>query len=1535
VDQLPAEEARAILKSIHEENWNFYRDRRGMGALKDLQQTFPNPWLYIAELLQNAVDERATRIEVTIHEDGSVVFEHNGNTFSVPDVGALCTRGVSAKGANTVGFMGIGFKSVFRSFEKVQISSLSWRFVLSVPIKQGEEYGDQQREWLGAVLPYWDTSADAPSTGMKCRFVLMNRLPDLPPPAQDLERVLGESETLLALLAWQGVKELKWNGKSWLLERDESPLGEDGDSRVLLESLDGEGNSCRRWILFSKSYQPSRQAIARFLEHRQLSPTPEEREKVYRDASRKRKVGVFCEIDNSDNPIPLDRGSAFALLPTSVTFPLGLHVQADWLLVVTRREIIQIEGNQWHEEILEQLPRLVRYYLEWLVAHHKGSGSAWYRGYDALPSSPLRDVVSDQWFGGHKFLDALRQDLGDVAFLPKPPDRDGAVIFLTPKRGRFLPKPFVKEFEDTQSHPHVLFGDRIISSRLLGVRARQCLERLQLIQELAAADLVAHWDTGVVKRWLTLFAEDVGDKMLLGILQALVELDDREEWRNAELVCIPTASNDCVPRRAVSRYPADWNILAQEDGIRHALEPFLGTPERIVSWDFDSTLQRTQSPARSYLDNVPRPKLEEVVNKWWEYMPASPSEEHVGLIVRFSTWVLEKQPQRKGLIGKLLCLDLGGELWLRPNDETLLTEPYAGGFRRLFFPASPGVAPVYESQSSTASRADWRAFFEKLDPPPSGRFSLALRVQMMSYYELTTYVAETYRPPACRVTSRRTEWRGFKVQSDCYTVIDACLPPALADLLQGAVTEEQFSAISQWLAESPTQLCEYDSVVAAYIPYGSSWVSTERLPKKAQWVVTLSNAPWVYTTTGEGPFRPRDVLPSGDPARPDAPVAKLPAELVEALQRCGTEFGSALPDAPAIDRLRIQGPAAPADQLLEFVQAAIAELGDDENKRDFLCRALRERSLFPMPAGRVGVDGAVRVPHSRIIWSDRGRSVLGNWLIPIDSFTEGTPERSVLELTDSFLPVPKTTTLVQVLDFLSWVWSRTPDADLVRRLLPRAYGYVKEDLEIDSTLSARWNEALPKARVFVQGKRRWVLVSEADTLFLDDLNADALGNVLPSVDLATPGHFGDNPSDQIAIARLLGIRLLSSRFCVAVEHQGGQTVPAHWQLGFQAIQDWLRGQLKNEDEVDTQLEEKGVPPQNLKLSRWKMLRTVIYDSGTPVQTNQVRAAPSRDGSIAVSGSPDEFAEELCKVLFSQWGLRLRRDLVDLIPRVAIRLTRIDDAAVVTAWLSGERQADSGQPSPPTEEQKPGVPATPQKPELAKEGDQPMDTAGGVTRPNAPAPEETAPEEHKATQVTLGGSYTEDDREARIRGLIEKKNELERKIRDALTTDISPVGEPEEGKAKASEFRTDEPYRQAALKYEGHNHRYPNPKGDKQAGHDIDSYTHPEGHPDRRLIRRIEVKGRSRLWDLNEIVEMSDTQFKDALNLTVPDGEQIDSDFDYWLYVVERQENGELKVLPMRNVARRAARFGLKGGSWRNQAEPDHSDSGCVDEQPAP
>lgn len=70
---------------------------------------------------------------------------------------------------------------------------------------------------------------------------------------------------------------------------------------------------------------------------------------------------------------------------------------------------------------------------------------------------------------------------------------------------------------------------------------------------------------------------------------------------------------------------------------------------------------------------------------------------------------------------------------------------------------------------------------------------------------------------------------------------------------------------------------------------------------------------------------------------------------------------------------------------------------------------------------------------------------------------------------------------------------------------------------------------------------------------------------------------------------------------------------------------------------------------------------------------------------------------------------------------------------------------------------------------------------------------------------------------------------------------------------------------------------------------------------------------------DETVEVSDRQFLDAIARKV-DQVPLSEDFDYWLYVVERREDGTLQVLPIQNPARRAARFEFRAGTWRALVE---------------
>ena len=417
-----------FIDDLRADNERFYQDERGRGALKDLQLVFPVPWIYLAELVQNAIDAKARRIMFEPRADGGLVFEHDGKAFTDKDVHALCTRGVSTKSTNTVGFMGVGFKSVFKAYETVAVTSGDWSFRLTVP--PDADFG--VRQWIGAVLPKWEPNAEPPSEGYTCRFEMSRRVT---PGAGDgdLRQLLREGESLLPLLAWNRVVELTVGGQHWELDPDEVPLGGGDASRLKVSAVAGDG-SRRGWLLLVKAYQPSEQAVLRFLRHRQIQPTPEEKDSVLAAARRLREVVLFCELSSDGSPMPVTRGQCFSLVPTGQTTCLGLHLQAEWLLDISRREPMGISGDPWQEEILAQVPHLLKAYLDWLVSDETDGAQDWERGYSALPG-PSEGTEIDTVLRGRAITGLASLGLGDCEFLPSEAE-DGGDSIRCSERGQ-------------------------------------------------------------------------------------------------------------------------------------------------------------------------------------------------------------------------------------------------------------------------------------------------------------------------------------------------------------------------------------------------------------------------------------------------------------------------------------------------------------------------------------------------------------------------------------------------------------------------------------------------------------------------------------------------------------------------------------------------------------------------------------------------------------------------------------------------------------------------------------------------------------------------------------------------------------------------------------------------------------------------------------------------------------------------------------------------------------------------------------------
>jgi hypothetical protein len=111
----------------------------------NIYATFNSGYKFIYELLQNADDAGAIRLQFTLYEN-DLVISHNGDPFTAEYVNKLCDK---AKPLDKTGYKGVGFKAIFCISKKVTIISDPYCFQLD------ESFGHQteQAKYAWPVIP--------------------------------------------------------------------------------------------------------------------------------------------------------------------------------------------------------------------------------------------------------------------------------------------------------------------------------------------------------------------------------------------------------------------------------------------------------------------------------------------------------------------------------------------------------------------------------------------------------------------------------------------------------------------------------------------------------------------------------------------------------------------------------------------------------------------------------------------------------------------------------------------------------------------------------------------------------------------------------------------------------------------------------------------------------------------------------------------------------------------------------------------------------------------------------------------------------------------------------------------------------------------------------------------------------------------------------------------------------------------------------------------------------------------------------------
>ena len=778
---------RAVVDRIRQENEEQFGKGARVAVQKMLSADVPHPWMYVYELTQNAIDAGAKRVCWRAEGD-TVVFQHDGRTaLDESHVRGLSSLGASTKGLGMVGFMGVGFKSVFARFREACVSDFDWRFRFHVRVHRGD-LGSQVPEWFDTLRPHWDDEVPDPEKGYTTAFLLRRPADPKRSVDADLARLASsENGTPLAVIARRGLTEMRVENIVWDLSVDDS---------IVTVHRSGSDASWR-WRAFVSRYRPDDDAMRRLLEVRQ-----ETHDQIDKRGRRvEREVVGLLPLDDNGLPRRPNHGRVYATLPTQVQIPFGFHLQADWFVNVDRQNLREVEGDAWQEAIVGQVPEIVRQLLIWLSGE---SDSVRERGYaalckpddnDGLLTKPLQDL-----------RDNLVRTLAEQPIVPV--HGPGARRFCTPEETALLPEPFDADF-GSGWRPDLLFGPNVMDEHLLGTDARDFALWLEW-GALIEADEVAWKDT--LPDWWRALPEDERQDALFALWRGVAE----NEWNDVPVV--PTKAGKWTPAHAT-----DWVDealpTAREPGgrdVAEALEEYLPSRERQI-----------QARVRSWVNNAPQEdgvqwlKAQHNHERLSDLIRQAADEDAELPLVELLAWALHRGDNRQDLVP----LVLSEEGPCEPEDALVADPLVQGGRNRRLLFRQPALVADY---AAIDDRRSVVAFLQRLGV--GGEGALEERTEGVGRWNRGR-VATLLGIDESEVEDANN--RGYSVKDYRFPFEVDSVPP---EALQSWLTLEH-DALREKSCRSADSSFSYPRFTQGQAP--------------AQWVRDLQTHAWLLCTDGE------------------------------------------------------------------------------------------------------------------------------------------------------------------------------------------------------------------------------------------------------------------------------------------------------------------------------------------------------------------------------------------------------------------------------------------------------------------------------------------------------------------------------------------------------------------------------------------------------------------------------------------------------------------------------------------------------------
>jgi hypothetical protein len=473
----------------------------------------------ISELLQNADDAGATSAMVSI-EDGIFTFAHNGRDFTESDFESLCRFGYSNKRAlHTIGFRGIGFKSVFSIGDVIELDTPT----LAVAFSK-----DKFTE------PIWRRYPERSTNGTTLRTKIANDYvrSDL---AKNLEEWASSSTSLLFLRSTRSLQI--------------------GDEKICWETSRAGPVPGSEWIV-----QSGARSEEYLLIRSREEPFPDE---ALAEIRQERLVGnEDLEFPPCSVEIVLGiPGTIYVILPTAVHTELSFAVNAPFIQDPSRLKLKEPEisfSNRW---LLDRVGRLAAQAMLGWVERESLTPDERCRGYGLVPEYLENTETLEQRC--HRMITkAFWEAVGDSRFLVTESGR-----VEVPEGVVAVPQEILDVWESESVERLLLDESQAFLSRHVPEADVEKLERLGCIEVRTDVDILSlleNIEPPRPKTW---------DRLLsLWMLASDNLLSSKEYVRRCDTRILPVldsgvlyAAKDVVraSRAMVNRLGDDWPFLAQ------------------------------------------------------------------------------------------------------------------------------------------------------------------------------------------------------------------------------------------------------------------------------------------------------------------------------------------------------------------------------------------------------------------------------------------------------------------------------------------------------------------------------------------------------------------------------------------------------------------------------------------------------------------------------------------------------------------------------------------------------------------------------------------------------------------------------------------------------------------------------------------------------------------------------------------------------------------------------------------------------------